>query len=101
MRSGGVPESKSRATRVVSAWVLPEHALADTQTEVPGSEARRWASSGARLFVCTGLLIRPLPQQRPIPSPGKGDRNRHIATEVSRAGARDKASSRLHIASAA
>jgi len=38
--SGGVPVSIKRMTRLTSTWVLPEPALADTQAETSGLEAR-------------------------------------------------------------
>src|SRR4051812_34716255 len=42
MRSGGVPPSSRRSTRMVSTWVLPVPALALTQAEAPGSAAAAW-----------------------------------------------------------
>ena len=39
MREGSVPPSISRITRSTSTWVLPEPALALTQTVADGSEA--------------------------------------------------------------
>ena len=42
--AGGVPSSSRRTTRWVSTWVLPLPALADTQAEVFGFEARAWRS---------------------------------------------------------
>ena len=44
MRDGATPASSSRSTRWASTCVLPDPALADTQAEVPGWEARRWRS---------------------------------------------------------
>ena len=38
--SGGTSLSNSRITRCTSTWVLPEPALAETNAEAPGSEAR-------------------------------------------------------------
>ena len=40
MREGGAPASSRRSTRCTSTWVLPEPALADTQAELSGFEAR-------------------------------------------------------------
>src|SRR5438876_5565945 len=42
MRSGGVPPSSRRSTRMVSTWVLPVPALALTQAEADGSAAAAW-----------------------------------------------------------
>ena len=39
---GGAPSRSRRSTRWASTWVLPEPALADTQAEEAGFEARCW-----------------------------------------------------------
>ena len=42
--SGGTPSSSSRITRCTSTWVLPEPALADTNADAAGSDARACVS---------------------------------------------------------
>src|SRR4051794_18113874 len=44
MRCGSHPARRSRATRSVRTRVLPEPALAETQDEAAGAEARTWAA---------------------------------------------------------
>ena len=58
-RRVGVPASNSRMTRWASTWVLPEPALADTQAELPGSEARAWGSAVSAGRGAVGFIRRP------------------------------------------
>ena len=71
IRPGGTPASSSRSTRWARTCVLPEPAFAETQAEVPGSEARRWRAS-----VSAGILrasrvppvTPPPPRRHPSPT---------------------------------
>ena len=47
MASGAKPASSSRSTRLTRTVVLPVPALAETQAEAPGSDARAWLLSGS------------------------------------------------------
>src|SRR5204862_1163716 len=65
MRSGGVPPSSRRRTRMVSTCVLPVPAFALTQAEADGSAAAAWlfCVSLRRASLSVSVLR---PQRKPI-----------------------------------
>ena len=74
MRDGGTPESSRRSTRCARTCVLPDPAMADTQADRPGSEARRWRSTvsagGAKPMAgASDEAVIPLPRRRAHPWP--------------------------------
>src|SRR5438445_11637690 len=65
-------------TRCASTCVLPEPALAETQAEVCGSEARAWLAAVSEGMGYLTLPPRPRLRRRPtIRERGRDDRSRH------------------------
>ena len=62
--SGITPSSSSRITRCTSTWVLPDPALAETNAEEAGSEARAWAARTAAGIGRGAVTILPTPARR-------------------------------------
>ena len=56
--SGGTPSSSSRITRCTSTWVLPDPALAETNADEAGSDARACVARTASGILPRGELIR-------------------------------------------
>ena len=61
---GAAPARRSRSTRWVSTWVLPEPALAETHAEAAGSEAWRWRSRTGNGILSRGPLMARPPSRR-------------------------------------
>ena len=63
--SGGTPSSSSRTTRCTSTWVLPEPALAETNTDASGSDARTWRAAASKGILRGALIADPRRARRP------------------------------------
>ena len=63
--SGGTPSSNSRITRCTSTNVLPEPALAETNAEAAGSDARACVARTVSGMGRGAFTIPPIPIRRP------------------------------------